>query len=68
MEKAKIGLIQFCISPPKTDVSDINCSEKVTMLCQIHKLESELRWGGGGIVITLAFHQCGQDSNPSYLG
>ena len=21
MEKAKIGLIQFCISPPKTDVS-----------------------------------------------
>ena len=23
MEKAKIGLIQFCISPPKTDVSSI---------------------------------------------
>ena len=23
VEKAKIGLIQFCISPPKTDVSDI---------------------------------------------
>ena len=23
MEKAKIGLIQFCISPPKTDVSDV---------------------------------------------
>lgn len=22
VEKAKIGLIQFCISPPKTDVSD----------------------------------------------
>lgn len=24
MEKAKIGLIQFCISPPKTDVSTAN--------------------------------------------
>lgn len=24
MEKAKIGLIQFCISPPKTDVSAAN--------------------------------------------
>ena len=24
IEKAKIGLIQFCISPPKTDVS-ISC-------------------------------------------
>ena len=24
VEKAKIGLIQFCISPPKTDVSDQN--------------------------------------------
>lgn len=23
MEKAKIGLIQFCISPPKTDVSSV---------------------------------------------
>jgi len=23
IEKAKIGLIQFCISPPKTDVSSI---------------------------------------------
>lgn len=22
IEKAKIGLIQFCLSPPKTDVSD----------------------------------------------
>ena len=22
VEKAKVGLIQFCISPPKTDVSD----------------------------------------------
>lgn len=25
VEKAKIGLIQFCISPPKTDVSDMHC-------------------------------------------
>lgn len=25
VEKAKIGLIQFCISPPKTDVSDMYC-------------------------------------------
>lgn len=24
IEKAKIGLIQFCISPPKTDVCDRN--------------------------------------------
>lgn len=24
VEKAKIGLIQFCISPPKTDVSSIS--------------------------------------------
>lgn len=24
IEKAKIGLIQFCLSPPKTDVSTIN--------------------------------------------
>jgi len=24
IEKAKIGLIQFCISPPKTDVSNPN--------------------------------------------
>jgi T-complex protein 1 subunit delta len=23
IEKAKIGLIQFCISPPKTDVSNL---------------------------------------------
>lgn len=23
IEKAKVGLIQFCISPPKTDVSEI---------------------------------------------
>ncbi len=23
IEKAKIGLIQFCLSPPKTDVSEI---------------------------------------------
>lgn len=23
VEKAKIGLIQFCISPPKTDVSSV---------------------------------------------
>lgn len=27
VEKAKIGVIQFCISPPKTDVSS------VTVLC-----------------------------------
>ena len=26
VEKAKIGLIQFCISPPKTDVSGENLS------------------------------------------
>ena len=25
VEKAKIGLIQFCISPPKTDVSSLVC-------------------------------------------
>ena len=25
VEKAKIGLIQFCISPPKTDVSHNSC-------------------------------------------
>ena len=25
VEKAKIGLIQFCISPPKTDVSKNAC-------------------------------------------
>ena len=25
VEKAKIGLIQFCISPPKTDVSPCFC-------------------------------------------
>lgn len=25
VEKAKIGLIQFCLSPPKTDVSTVGC-------------------------------------------
>lgn len=30
VEKAKIGLIQFCLSPPKTDVSQqINIREKI---------------------------------------
>lgn len=25
VEKARVGLIQFCISPPKTDVSPTSC-------------------------------------------
>lgn len=32
VEKAKIGLIQFCISPPKTDVS---LSLLITLVCSI---------------------------------
>lgn len=34
IEKAKIGLIQFCISPPKTDVS-----HRVEYICQIFNME-----------------------------
>ena len=30
VEKAKIGLIQFCISPPKTDVSPCFCKNLLT--------------------------------------
>ena len=30
VEKAKIGLIQFCISPPKTDVSPCFCKNPLT--------------------------------------
>lgn len=30
VEKAKIGLIQFCISPPKTDVSACFCKNPLT--------------------------------------
>lgn len=34
VEKAKIGLIQFCISPPKTDVSSLVCLHmQVHVLC-----------------------------------
>lgn len=29
VEKAKIGLIQFCISPPKTDVSSVSVCKDV---------------------------------------
>ena len=32
VEKAKIGLIQFCISPPKTDVSPCFCKNLLTSL------------------------------------
>lgn len=34
VEKAKIGLIQFCISPPKTDVSN----EKQILLTESQNL------------------------------
>lgn len=33
MEKAKIGLIQFCISPPKTDVSPVNLFFLISASC-----------------------------------
>ncbi len=39
VEKAKVGLIQFCISPPKTDVSsDVSCTclvELINSLCSM---------------------------------
>ena len=34
IEKAKIGLIQFCISPPKTDVS--MCCRKLSIKCAVY--------------------------------
>ena len=33
VEKAKIGLIQFCISPPKTDVSVLQISCPPFVFC-----------------------------------
>ena len=33
VEKAKIGLIQFCISPPKTDVSSPQCLNVCCTVC-----------------------------------
>lgn len=41
VEKAKIGLIQFCISPPKTDVSSV-----------IYKVVDHLIWFWSYLSIT----------------
>ena len=35
VEKAKVGLIQFCISPPKTDVSSFLASILTPLLCML---------------------------------
>lgn len=42
VEKAKIGLIQFCISPPKTDVSLNGLITMCVIVSKIHKSVSNL--------------------------
>ena len=35
VDKAKIGLIQFCISPPKTDVSNVVSLSVLVLTCLV---------------------------------